>query len=99
MAAIGSVTKVLFPLMLFTESPALESFSVAASVLLQMIGQWVRWGVVDLYQGVGEGTRGGYYLVVSAFVFFLFVCFCWFFFFLHLCFCPLFSHVLCPFLK
>ena len=27
-------------------------------------GGWNRWGVVDLYQGVGVGTRGGYYLTV-----------------------------------
>ena len=29
-------------------------------------------GVVDLYQGVGEGTGGGYYLI-DCFFFFLFV--------------------------
>ena len=57
-------------------------------LLLQMMGGWVRWGVVDLSQGWEEGTGGGYYLAVSAL-----------FFFFNLCFCPLFSHVLCLFFK
>ena len=54
-------------------------------LLLQRMGRCDRHGVVDLQEGVGGGTEGGYYLVVSAFAFF------------QLCFCPLFSHVLCPF--
>ena len=37
-----------------------------------MMGGWDRWGVVDLYQGVGGGTGCGYYLIVCLF-FFLFV--------------------------
>ena len=35
-----------------------------------MMRGWVRWGVVDLQQGVGGGTGDGYYLVVSASAFF-----------------------------
>ena len=45
--------------------------SVSIVLLLWMMGGWDRWGVVDSYQGVGEGTGGGYYLIVlfiSAFV-------------------------------
>ena len=34
-------------------------------------GEWDRWGVVDLYQGVGGGKGGGYYLIV---LFFVFIC-------------------------
>ena len=33
-----------------------------------MIGGWNWWEVVDLYQGVGEGTGGGYYLIFFLFV-------------------------------
>ena len=29
------------------------------------MGGWDRWGVVDSHQGVGGGTGGGFYLVVS----------------------------------
>ena len=36
-------------------------------------GGWDTWGVVDLYEGVGEGTGCGYYLIVSLLLFFLFV--------------------------
>ena len=46
--------------------------SVSIVLLLRMMGGWNRWGVVDLYQGVGGGTGGGYYLIVffiCAFVF------------------------------
>ena len=32
-------------------------------LLLQMMGGWDRWGVVDLYYGVGGGTGGGYHLI------------------------------------
>ena len=35
-----------------------------------MVG-WDRWGVVDSWQGVGEGTVDCYYLIV----FFFFLCF------------------------
>ena len=28
---------------------------------------WDKWEVVDLYQGVGWGTRYGFYLIVVAF--------------------------------
>ena len=28
------------------------------------MGAWDRWGLVDLYQGVGGVTGGGYYLIV-----------------------------------
>ena len=28
------------------------------------MGGWDRWRVVDLYQGMGEGTGGGYYPIV-----------------------------------
>ena len=48
-------------------------------LLLQMMGGWDRWGVVDLYKGVGGGTGGGYHLIV---------------FVLFLCFCILLSHIL-----
>ena len=34
-----------------------------------MMGGWDRWGVVDLYQGVGWGRGGGYYLIVCFFIF------------------------------
>ena len=36
------------------------------------------WGLVESYQGVGGGTEGRYYLIVT----------------FYLCFCLLFSHVL-----
>ena len=42
-------------------------------------GGWERLGVVDSYQGVGEGTGDGYYLIVFLiFILFylLFVFFC-----------------------
>ena len=39
-------------------------------LLLQMMGGWDRWGVVDLQQGVGGVTSDGYYLVVFVFFFF-----------------------------
>ena len=29
-----------------------------------MLAGWDRWGLVELYLGVGGGTRGGYYLKV-----------------------------------
>ena len=29
-----------------------------------MMGAWDRWELVDLYQGVGGVTGGGYYLIV-----------------------------------
>ena len=34
------------------------------------MGGWDRFGVVDSYQGVHEGTGGGYYLI--AFFYFIF---------------------------
>ena len=34
--------------------------SVSIVLLLQMKRGWDRWGVVDLEQGVGGGTGGGY---------------------------------------
>ena len=36
-----------------------------------MMGGWNRWGVVDLYQCVGGGTGGRYYLIVCFFLFVL----------------------------
>ena len=30
-----------------------------------MMGRWDGWGVVDSHQGVGGGTGGGFYLIVS----------------------------------
>ena len=44
-------------------------------LLLQMMGGWDRWRVVDLQQGVKGETGGGYYLVVIVFFVCLFVCF------------------------
>ena len=52
-------------------------------LLLQMMGEWDRWEVVELYQGVGGGTGGRYNFIV--FVFF------W-------CFFILLPHVLSPFI-
>ena len=46
--------------------------SMSIVLLLWMMGEWNRCWVVDLYQGVGGGTGGGYYLIVffiCAFVF------------------------------
>ena len=63
--------------------------SMSIVLLLRMVGGWDIWAVVDLEQGVGGGTEGGYYLVVSVFDLFFF----------HFCFFLLFSHVLCPFFK
>ena len=51
---------------------------VSTVLLLSMMGEWDRCGLVDSYLGVVGGTGGGYYLTV----------------FFHLCFCLLFSHVL-----
>ena len=56
--------------------------SVSIVLLLWMMGRWHKWQVVDSYQGVGEGTGGGYYLTVC---------------FLYLCFCLFFLHVLSHF--
>ena len=36
-----------------------------------MMGEWGKWGVVDLYQGVDGGTGGDYYLLVCFFLFVL----------------------------
>ena len=58
-------------------------------LLLQMVGRWDRWGVVDLEQGVGVETGSGYYLVVFVVVV-VFV-------FFHLFSYSLFSPVFCPF--
>ena len=44
---------------------------------------WDRWGVVDLYKGVGGGTGGRYHLIVNLF---------------FSCFCILVSHILNPFI-
>ena len=43
--------------------------STSIVLLLKMIRGWYRWevGVVDLYQGVCEGTGDGYYLIVVGF--------------------------------
>ena len=38
-----------------------------------MMGGRVRWGGGDSYQGVGGGTRGGYYLSLFCLFSFLFV--------------------------
>ena len=46
--------------------------SLSIVLLLSMMGGWDGWGVVDLHQGVGGATGGGFYLVVSC----LFVLFC-----------------------
>ena len=47
--------------------------SVSIILLLWMMGGWDRWGVVASYQGLGGGTGGGYYLLVSFLCLFLFV--------------------------
>ena len=41
-------------------------------LLLQMMGGWDRWGLVDLYYGLGGGTGGGIILYLF-FVFFYLV--------------------------
>ena len=51
-------------------------------------GGWERLGMVDSYQGVGEGTGDGYYLIV----FLIFILFYLLFFFFVLC--LLVSHAL-----
>ena len=38
-------------------------------LLLQMMGGWDGWGMIDLYWGVGGGTGGRYHLVFV-------LCFC-----------------------
>ena len=43
--------------------------NVMSIVLLQMMGEWDKWRVVHLYQGVGGGTGGGYHLIVFFLVF------------------------------
>ena len=45
--------------------------SMLIVLLLQMVGRWDRWGVVDLEQGVGGETGSGYYLVVFVVVVFV----------------------------
>ena len=55
--------------------------SMSIVLLLRMVGGWDIWAVVDLEQGVGGGTEGEYYLVVSVFDFFFFT-FAFFFCFL-----------------
>ena len=47
-------------------------------LLLQMMGRWNRWGLVDLYFGLGGETGCGYHLRALVF---------------SLCFCILLSHV------
>ena len=44
-------------------------------LLLQMMGEWARWRVVDLYQDVGGGTGDGYHLMVFVVVFQFFLVF------------------------
>ena len=39
--------------------------SVSIILLLWMMGEW--WGVVDSYQGVGDGKGAGDYLIVGFF--------------------------------
>ena len=46
--------------------------SMSIVLLLQVMGKWDRWGMVDLYKSVGGGTGGRYYL--TGFVFFLYCC-------------------------
>ena len=48
-------------------------------LLLQKVGGWDRWGVVDLYTSWVEGTGGGYHVIVFVFfylVYFFFVLSC-----------------------
>ena len=59
------------------------SNAMSIVLLLQIMGGWDRWGMVDSCYGVGGETGGGYHLIV--FVFFL-------------CFCILFSEVPSPFI-
>ena len=57
--------------------------AMSVVLLLQMMGGWDRWGVVDLYLGVGGTTVAGYHLIIFVFL---------------VCFCILLLHVLSPFI-
>ena len=45
--------------------------SMSIVLLLQMVGDWDRWGMVDLEQVIGGGTWGEYYLAVFVLFFLL----------------------------